>query len=63
MKHVWGRVEAYKGFCWGNPRERDHLQDPGVDGRITLSCIFRKGNVGLWTGTSWLRIGTGAGHL
>jgi len=26
----------------GNPRERDHLEDPDVDGRIILSCIFRK---------------------
>jgi hypothetical protein len=27
---------------WGNLRERDHLGDPGVDGRIILRCIFRK---------------------
>jgi hypothetical protein len=25
--------------------------------------IFRKWDVGVWTGLSWLRIGTGGGHL
>jgi hypothetical protein len=29
-----GRVEAYTRFWWGKLRERDHLGDPGVDGRI-----------------------------
>ena len=23
--------EAYTGFWWGNQRERDHLEDQGVD--------------------------------
>jgi len=26
--------EADTGFWWRNLRERDHLEDPGVDGRI-----------------------------
>ena len=30
------RGEAYTEFWWGNLRERDHLGDPGVDGRIIL---------------------------
>jgi len=28
--------------CSFNQRERAHLKDPGVDGRIILSWIFRK---------------------
>jgi hypothetical protein len=37
-----GRGEAYTGFWWGNQGERDHLGDPGVDGRIILRSILRK---------------------
>jgi len=58
-----GRGEAYTGFWWGNLRERDHLGDPGLDGKIRLRWIYRKWDVGVWTGSSWLRIGTGGGHL
>jgi len=31
-----------QGFWWGNLREGDHLEDPGVDERIILRGIFRK---------------------
>jgi len=47
----------------GNLRERVHLEDPSVDGRIILRRIFRKWDVGAWTGFIWLRIGTGGGNL
>jgi hypothetical protein len=30
------------GVWWGNLRERDHLENPGVDGRIIIRYIFRK---------------------
>ena len=63
MWHVWGRGEACTGFWWGNLRERDHLEDPDVDGRIILRWIFRNWAVGAWNGSSWLRIGTGSGHV
>jgi hypothetical protein len=36
----------------GNLRGRDHWGDPGVEGRIILRWIFRKWDVGLWTGSS-----------
>jgi hypothetical protein len=48
---------------WGNLRERDHWGDPGIDGRIILRRIFKKQEVGDWTGVNWLRIETGGGHL
>ena len=44
---LWGIGEAYSGFWWGNLRERDHLGDPGVDGRIILRWVFRKWDVGV----------------
>jgi hypothetical protein len=37
--------------------------DPGVDGRIILIWISRKWNVGAWTGSIWLRIGTDSGYF
>jgi len=57
------RVEGDIGFWWGNVGERDHLEDTGVDGRIILRWIFKKWVVGVLTGSSWLRIGKGGGHL
>jgi len=42
MWHICGREEVYIGLWWGNLRERDHLEDTGVDGRIKLRWIFRK---------------------
>jgi hypothetical protein len=58
-----GRGEACTRFWWGNLRERDHWGDLGLDGRIILRWIFRKWDVGVWTGLGWLRIETGGGHF
>jgi hypothetical protein len=41
-ERVSGRGEAYTGFWWGNLRERDHLGDPAINGRIILRWICRK---------------------
>jgi len=57
------RGEEYTEFWRGNLRERNHLEDPGVDGRLTLRWIFRNLDVVVRTASSWLRIGTGGGYF
>jgi hypothetical protein len=47
------------GIWCGNLRERDNLEDLGVDRRIILRWIFKNWDVGAWTGSMWLGIGTG----
>jgi hypothetical protein len=32
---------AYRASV-GNLRERNHLEDLGIDGRVILKCIFKK---------------------
>jgi hypothetical protein len=47
--------ELLKDSNWvfmGSLRERDHWGDAGSDGRIILRWIFRKWDVGVWTGSS-----------
>jgi len=50
---MW-RVWVRRGECivswWGNQREGDHWGDLGVDGWIILGWIFRRWDVGIWTG-------------
>jgi hypothetical protein len=46
----------------GKTEGKRRLGRPDVDGRIRLKWIFRKWD-GVWTGSSWLRIGTGGGLL
>jgi hypothetical protein len=52
-------------ICTAHPnlRERDHLEDPGVDWKIILRWIIRKWDVRVCTRSIWLRIGTGGDHL
>jgi hypothetical protein len=56
MWHAWGRGEVFTGFWLGGPKVRDHWEDLGVGGRITLRwSIERYRSMGK-TGFSWLRI-------
>jgi hypothetical protein len=34
---------------WGSMSERDHLENPGLEGRIILRWIFRKWDLRTWT--------------
>jgi hypothetical protein len=47
----------------GKAKGKRPLGDPDVDGKIILRSIFRKLEVVVGIGWSWLRIGTGGGHL
>jgi len=58
-----GRGEVHTEWWLGNLRERDHLEDSGLDGTINLRRIFRKWDVGTWIGLNWFRIEIGGGHL
>jgi len=62
VARVGERRDVYRVLV-GKPEGKIHLGDPGVDGRMILRWILRKWYVGVWTGSSWLRIGTVGGHL
>jgi hypothetical protein len=47
----------------GKPEGMRPIGNPGIDGRIILRWIFRKWDVGVWTGSIWLRIWTGGRQL
>jgi len=57
---VWG--EVYIEFWCGNIGDREHLDDPEVDGKIILRWNIRNKN-GVCTGLIWFRRGTGGEHL
>jgi len=59
---MFERRDVYRVLV-GKPEGKNHLDNPGVDRRIILTWIFRKWDMGVWTGWSSLRIRTGGGHL
>jgi len=42
MWHIWGTAAVRTGFWWGDLRERDHMEDLGLDGRIILKWILKE---------------------
>jgi hypothetical protein len=47
MWYAWGRGEVFTGFWLGGPKARDHCEDLGVGGRITLRwTLGREGLMG-----------------
>ena len=63
MWHVWETGDVHAGSWLGDPRERDHLENIGVDEKIILKWIVKKCNEGEVNGFVQLNIGTGCGLL
>jgi hypothetical protein len=47
----------------GKSERKDHLKDQGVDGRMGSKWTLRRLVGGVWSGFTWLRIGTIGGLL
>ena len=47
----------------GKSEGKNHLGETGLHVRIFLKWIFRKWDMGVWTGSCWLMRGKVGGHL
>ena len=45
------------------PEDKSPLEIPRHRWEDNIKMDFQEVDVGIWTGLSWLRIGTGGGHL
>jgi hypothetical protein len=61
LKQLWFLKEQSQKLARKNIKGECYLRVTLVD--TGLRQIFRKWDVGVWTGLSWLRIETGGGHL
>jgi hypothetical protein len=50
-------------FWWESPKERDHLEDQGVSGKMGLEWILVRLALDVWIGFDWLRTRTDGGLL
>jgi hypothetical protein len=61
MQQAWGRGEVFTGFWLGGQKIRDHWEDLGVGGRITLRLTLgSQGSMGR-TGFGWFGIVSNGG--
>jgi hypothetical protein len=61
VSHVREERKVYR-ILVGKPesqKERDCLEDQGVGGKMGSEWIIGRLNGGVWSGSSWLRVGTG----
>jgi alpha-glucosidase (family GH31 glycosyl hydrolase) len=50
MWHAWERGETCTGFWWESPKEKDHLEDQGVD--VIKMDLEEIG----WVGVEWIHL-------
>jgi hypothetical protein len=58
MWHAWERGEKFTGFWWESPKERP-LERPRRTWEDGIKMDLREIGWGVWSGFTWLRIGTG----
>jgi hypothetical protein len=58
-----GAKEIYANILQGSLKERSHLDDLDIDGRIIPKWISKKWDGKIWTGLIWLRIVSSGGLL
>jgi len=63
MQHIWRIGEIRTGFWWGNQRGKRPLRRPRCRWEDNIIMDLQKWDVGVWTESSWLSIGTGCRHL
>jgi hypothetical protein len=63
MWHAWERREKCTRFWCEIPKERDHLENQGVGGRMGSERMLARLAWGVWIGFDRLRTGTGGGLL
>jgi hypothetical protein len=59
---VW-REETFKHEFGGEPEGKRLRESPGVNGKLTLTWIFKELDGEAWVRLIWLGIGTGDGLL
>jgi hypothetical protein len=61
VKHVAHMGEGRNVYrvLVGKSEGKDHLKGQGTDGRMESEWILGRLAVGVWSGFTWLRIGTG----
>jgi hypothetical protein len=63
MWYGWERRENCTMLWWERPKERDLLEDQGLDIRMGLEWILRRLSGKVLSGYSWLRIVASSGLL
>jgi len=61
--NTYGVSRGVYRVLMGNSEGKRPLGRPRCRGRIILKWIFRKWDLGAWTGSSWFRTGTCGGLL